>query len=189
MKIGLYFGSFNPIHHGHLIIAMHVLEQSKLDQVWFMVSPLNPFKLQTSLLNEYDRLHLVRLAIENQPELKAMDTEFRLPRPSYTIHTLQYLEEKYPLNEDQIILGSDGFQNLDKWKNAPLLMDRYPFLVYIRPGFPPRTDLPVKTTLLQAPLLDISSTYIRQRIKLKYSIKYLVPDNVMHYIDENNYYR
>lgn len=189
MKIGLYFGSFNPIHHGHLIIAMHVLEQAKLDQVWFMVSPQNPFKTTASLLNEYDRLHLVRLAIENQPELKVMDTEFRLPKPSYTIHTLQYLEEKYPDNDYQILLGSDGLQNLDKWKNATLLMERYSFLVYIRPGFPPRKDLPISAAILQAPLLDISSTYIRQRIKEKHSIRYLVPDNVKDYIEENNYYR
>ena len=189
MKVGLYFGSFNPIHHGHLIIAMSVLEQAGLDQVWFVVSPQNPFKSQASLLSEYDRLHLVRLAIENQPQLKAMDIEFRLPKTSYTIHTLQYLEEKYPGNQYQIILGSDSLQNLDKWKNADLLMQRYSFLVYIRPKFTPRTDLPVTVTLINAPLLDISSTYIRQQIKQKHSIRYLLPDNVKQYIEENNYYR
>lgn len=189
MNIGLYFGSFNPIHAGHLIMASYVLEEAKLDQIWFVVSPHNPFKLQSSLLNEYDRLHLVRMAVEKEPRFKAVDIEFKLPRPSYTIDTLQYLEEKYPNHLFSIIIGSDSLQNLDKWKNADVLMKRYSFLVYTRPGFPPRTDLPVKQTILDVPLLQISSTHIRTKIKEGKSIRYLVPDNVMEYIMENGYYK
>lgn len=189
MNIGLYFGSFNPIHTGHLILANHVLDQVGLDQIWFVVSPHNPFKQQSSLLNEYDRLHLVHLAVENEPRFKAVDIEFKLPRPSYTIDTLQYLEEKYPQHQFSIIIGSDSFQNLDKWKNAGVLMNRYPLLVYTRPGFPPRTDLPAKATILEAPLLQISSTHIRQQIKEGRSIRYLVPDKVKDYIEENGYYK
>lgn len=189
MNIGLYFGSFNPIHAGHLIMASYVLEEAKLDQIWFVVSPHNPFKLQSSLLNEYDRLHLVHMAVEKEPRFKAVDIEFKLPRPSYTIDTLQYLEEKYPNHLFSIIIGSDSLQNLDKWKNADVLMKRYSFLVYTRPGFPPRTDLPVKQTILDVPLLQISSTHIRTKIKEGKSIRYLVPDNVMEYIMENGYYK
>ena len=189
MNIGLYFGSFNPIHTGHLIMASYVLEETKLDQIWFVVSPHNPFKQQSSLLNEYDRLHLVRMAVEKEPRFKAIDIEFKLPRPSYTIDTLQYLEEKYPTHNFSIIIGSDSFQNLDKWKNADVLMKRYSFLVYTRPGFPPRTDLPVQAKILNVPLLEISSTHIRKQIKEGRSIRYLVPDNVMEYIEENGYYR
>ena len=189
MNIGLYFGSFNPIHTGHLILASYVLEEAKLDQVWFVVSPHNPFKQQSSLLNEYDRLHLVRLAVEKEPRFKAVDIEFKLPRPSYTIDTLQYLEEKYSQHRFSIIIGSDSFQNLDKWKNAEVLMKRYPLLVYTRPGFPPQKDLPANATFLNAPLLQISSTHIRQQIKEGRSIRYLVPDNVMEYIYENGYYK
>lgn len=189
MNVGLYFGSFNPIHTGHLILAEHVLEEAKLDQIWFVVSPHNPFKQQSSLLNEYDRLHLVQLATEKEPRFKAVDIEFKLPRPSYTIDTLQYLEEKYPTHTFTIILGSDGLQNLDKWKNAEVLMKRYTFIVYTRPGFPARTDLPIQAQFLDAPLLQISSTHIRQQIKEGRSIRYLVPDTVMDYIEESGYYK
>ena len=189
MNVGLYFGSFNPIHTGHLIIASYVLEKAELDQIWFVVTPHNPFKQQTSLLNEYDRLHLVRLAVEKEPKFKAVDIEFRLPRPSYTIDTLQYLEEKYPQHAFSIIIGSDSFQNLDKWKNADVLMKRYPFLVYNRPDIIARKDLPVKAFFMDAPLLQISATHIRNQIKEGKSIRYLVPDNVLEYIEQNGYYK
>ncbi len=189
MKVGLYFGSFNPIHHGHLIIASHVVNETALQQVWFVVSPQNPFKQNHSLLNEYHRLHLVKLAIEGENKLRATDIEFKLPKPSYTITTLQYLEEKYPEHQFSIILGSDSFQNLDKWKNADVIMERYELYVYTRAGYEARTDLPVKYKVLDAPILQISSTHIRELIKNGKSIRYLVPDIVKEDIEKNHYYR
>lgn len=189
MKIGLYFGSFNPIHHGHLIIASHVLQETGLQQVWFVISPQNPFKQNHSLLNEYHRLHLVNLAIEGEKGLKASDIEFRLPKPSYTVTTLQYLQEKYPEHEFSIIMGSDSLQNLDKWKNAEVIMERYQIFVYTRPGFPPREDLPARVTVLDAPLLEISSTRIRECIRSGRSIRYLVPEAVRDEIENNHYYK
>ncbi len=189
MKIGLYFGSFNPIHHGHLIIANYTLQHTDLDQIWLVISPQNPFKPSKGLLNEYHRLHLAQLALEGETRLKATDIEFRLPKPSYTIDTMAYLEEKYPSHQFSILMGSDSFQNLDKWKNAPVIMTRYPVYVYERPGFPIRTDLPVAATSLQAPLLQISATDIREMIAAGKSIRYLVPDIVKEEIDRNHYYR
>ncbi len=189
MKIGLYFGSFNPIHIGHLIIANHVAQETDLQQVWFVISPQNPFKINHSLLNEYHRLHLVRLAIADEKNLKATDIEFRLPKPSYTVTTLQYLEEKYPSHGFAILMGSDSLQNLDQWKNAPVIMSRYPLYVYERPGFPLRTNLPARVIPLQAPLLQISATVIREMILAGKSIRYLVPDSVKEEIDRNHYYR
>jgi nicotinate-nucleotide adenylyltransferase len=189
MKIGLYFGSFNPIHHGHLIIASHVANETELEQVWFVVSPQNPFKQNNTLLNEYHRLHLVKIAIEGENHLRATDIEFKLPKPSYTIATLQYLEEKYPEHVFSIILGSDSFQNLDKWKNAEVIMNRYSIFVYTRAGFEVRKDLPVKYTVLDAPVLQISSTHIRELVRQGKSIRYLVPDKVKEEIENNHYYR
>lgn len=189
MKIGLYFGSFNPIHHGHLIIANHLIQETDLDQVWFVVSPQNPFKQNHALLNEYHRLHLINLAIEGERKLSASDIEFKLPKPSYTVTTLQYLEEKYPQHQFSIIMGSDSFQNLDKWKNASVIMERYPIYVYRRPGFEIREDLPAQKTVLDAPLLQISATHIRELIKQGKSIRYLVPDVVKAEIEANHYYK
>lgn len=189
MKIGLYFGSFNPVHHGHLIIANFIQQNSDLDQVWFVISPQNPFKTNHGLLNEYHRLYLVNLAIEGESKLRTSDIEFRLPKPSYTIDTLTYLEEKYKDHQFVIIMGSDSFQNLDKWKNAPLIMERYPVYVYTRPGFPVRTDLPVKATVLKAPMLQISATEVRTMIQNGQSIRYLVPDVVKEEIERNSYYK
>lgn len=189
MKIGLYFGSFNPVHHGHLIIANHVVQSTDLEQVWFVISPQNPFKQNHSLLNEYHRLHLVQIATDGEKSLKASDIEFRLPKPSYTVTTLQYLEEKYPKYEFAIIMGSDSFQNLDKWKNANVIMERYQFYVYMRPGFPARDDLQVNKIVLDAPLLQISSTHIRELIRSGKSIRYLVPDKVRDEIEGNGYFR
>ena len=124
MKVGLFFGSFNPIHHGHLIIAQHFLNETDLKEIWLVVSPQNPFKPSQQLLNEYQRLHLVRLATEKTPQIKPVDIEFRLPRPSYTVDTLTYLNEKYPQHEFCIIMGSDSVQNLPNWKNASFIMDQ-----------------------------------------------------------------
>jgi nicotinate-nucleotide adenylyltransferase len=189
MKIGLYFGSFNPVHIGHLIIASHVATHTEMQQVWFIVSPQNPLKPAAGLLNEYHRLHFVRLAIDDDQRLKASDVEFKLPRPSYTIDTLTYLQEKYPQHEFSIIIGSDSFQNISKWKNADLLMQHYPFIIYKRPGFAVGDTSNAITTILDAPLLDISATSIRNNVKEGKSIRYLVDDKVREEIERNNYYK
>lgn len=189
MKVGLYFGSFNPVHVGHLIIANHVVNNTPLDQVWFVVSPQNPFKQSASLLNEYHRLHMVSIAIDGETKLKASSAEFKLPKPSYTIDTLTYLQEKYPENEFSIVMGSDGFQNLDKWKNYDTLVKNYSFYIYLRPGFSIENNFGVEINILQAPLLDISSTAIRNLIAQKKSIRFLVPDIVKEEIERNAYYR
>jgi len=189
MKVGLYFGSFNPVHNGHLIIANYVLQHSGLEQVWFVVSPQNPLKQSSNLLNEYHRLHLVKQAIEGELTLKASDIEFGLPRPSYTIDTLTYLEEKYPENNFFVIMGSDSLQNIGKWKSGDLLLKRYPILVYQRPGFGVPEKVEKNTTLLKAPLLDISSTMIRKMVAAGQSIRYLVPDSVNEEILRSGYYK
>ena len=189
MNIGLYFGSFNPVHTGHLIIASHVVNYTDVQQVWLVVSPQNPFKQSASLLNEYDRLHLVNLAIDDETRIKASDVEFKLPRPSYTIDTLTYLKEKYPQHTFSIIMGSDGFQNLPKWKNAELLIKEYPIIVYRRPGFEIIDHWNARLTVLDAPMLDISATLIRNNIKEGKSIRYLFSEKVKEEIERNNYYK
>jgi nicotinate-nucleotide adenylyltransferase len=189
MKIGLFFGSFNPIHNGHLIIVNHILNETDLEKVWFVISPLNPFKTSESLLNEYDRLHLVQKATEGDVRLKASDIEFTLPKPSYTIHTLAYLKEKYPEHEFSLIMGSDGFQNLDKWKNAELIARDYRIIIYKRPGFEIVNTLNATILPLDAPLLDISATYIRKLIIQGKSIKYLVPPAVEEEITNYGHYK
>jgi len=190
MKIGLYFGSFNPIHHGHLIIANYMLQHSDLDQLWLVVSPQNPFKQSGSLLNSYNRLNLVQLAIEPEPKLKASDIEFRLPQPSYTVNTLAYLQEKYPTHEFTIIMGSDSFENLSKWKNYEYILQHCPIFVYRRPGHEVINNFKqASITVLDAPLLQISATHIRNNIKQGKSIRYLVPDKVLEEIERNGYYR
>jgi nicotinate-nucleotide adenylyltransferase len=178
MKVGLYFGSFNPIHVGHLIIASHILNETDIQRIWFVVSPLNPFKDSESLVNEYDRLHLVQKATEEDPRFKVTDIEFNLPRPSYTIHTLTYLQEKYPDHEFCIIMGSDSYQNIMKWKNPELILSNYRLLVYRRPGFEVTAIESSKTEVLDAPLLQISATHIRELVRKGKSIKYLVPPAV-----------
>jgi nicotinate-nucleotide adenylyltransferase len=189
MKIGLYFGSFNPIHIGHLIIAQHMLDHCQLNQVWFVVSPHNPLKESKSLLNENNRLHLVRLAIEEQHKFRASSVEFTMPRPSYTIDTLTYLSDKYPKHEFSIIMGSDSLENFPKWKNYEQILKYYPILVYNRPNTKPDKALLDKVQIINAPLLDISATYIRNKIANKQSILYLVPKEVMVYIEQNGYYK
>lgn len=188
MKIGLYFGSFNPIHIGHLIIANHIANNTELNEVWFVVSPQNPFKNTNSLLNEQHRLSLVKIAIEGEKKLKASNVEFKLPKPSYTADTLLYLSEKYPKHIFSIIMGSDGFQNIEKWKNYKYIINNYNIFIYQRPSF-----LIEKTTenikIIDAPLLEISSTQIRKNIKEKKSIRYLVTDDVMKEIEVNGYYK
>ncbi|MBS1665840.1 MAG: nicotinate-nucleotide adenylyltransferase [Bacteroidetes bacterium] len=191
MKIGLYFGSFNPIHHGHLIIANYALQHSDLDQVWFIVSPQNPFKESASLLNEYHRLYLVQIAIEGEKGLRAMDIEFRLPKPSYTANTLIYLQEKYPDFQFSLIMGSDSYRNLPKWKNAEYIIKNYPIYVYRRAGeeIVTATNGDAPTKIMEAPLLQISATYIRENVKSGRSIRFLVPEKVSEEIERNGYYK
>lgn len=189
MKVGLYFGSFNPIHVGHLIIVNHVLNVTSLDKVWMLVSPQNPFKSGSGLLNEYHRLHLVRLATEEDPRIKASDIEFYLPKPSYTINTLVHLEEKYPENQFSLIMGSDSFSNLDKWKNAEAIRKNYEIAVYKRPGFDIPDDVNGRVTILEAPLLQISATQVREFIREGKSIRYLVPEKCREEIEQNRYYQ
>jgi nicotinate-nucleotide adenylyltransferase len=190
MKIGLYFGSFNPVHNGHLIIANFVANYTSLDRIWFVVSPQNPFKQKSSLINEHHRKHLIDLAIEGEKKLRTSNIEFKLPVPSYTIDTLTYLKDKYPTDKFSIIMGSDSFQNIKNWKNSQVLIKNYSIIIYERPGF--KVDSKVlneKVVLLKAPLLDISSTQIRQMIQEKKSIRYLVPDIVRQEIDNQQYYK
>ena len=188
MKIGLYFGSFNPIHLGHLIIASFVSNTTDIEQLWFVISPQNPLKKASTLLNEYHRLYLVQLAIEKDSRLKASDIEFKLPRPSYTIDTLTYLQEKYPQHNFSIIMGSDSFTNINKWKNSQIILSNFGIYIYNRPNYEITGLLP-NIQLLNAPLLDISSTYIRAAIQSGQSIRYLVPENVREEIERNNYYK
>lgn len=189
MKIGLYFGSFNPVHIGHLIIANHAVNETDLNQVWFVVSPQNPFKQAASLLNEYHRLHLINLAIEGENKLRASNVEFGLPKPSYTVDTLAYLKEKYPGHEFCILMGSDGFENLHKWKNYRVITDNHSIYIYKRPGFEIGDTHGARIHVLDAPLLDISSTQIREFIKSRKSIRYLVTDAVKEEIELAGYYR
>lgn len=189
MKIGLYFGSFNPIHVGHLIIANHILNETDIQKIWFVVSPQNPFKLSHTLLNEYDRLHLVKKAIENDDRMRASDIEFKLPKPSYTVHTLAYLSEKYPSYQFHVLMGSDSFQNLGKWKNAEVIVARYPIIVYKRPGYEVANNLNANVQVMNAPLLEISATHVRELAQQGKSIKYLVPPAVEEEIITNRYFK
>ena len=189
MRVGLFFGSFNPVHNGHLIIANHILNESELDKIWFIVSPQNPFKQEHTLLNNYDRLHLINKATENDPRMKSSDAEFKLAKPSYTINTLSYLKEKYPTYQFVIIMGSDSFQNLNKWKDYEAIINRFQLFIYKRPGFEIVNNMNANIIAMDAPLLDISATYIRELVKQNKSIKYLVPENIEAEIEKNVFFR
>lgn len=188
--IGLFFGSFNPIHTGHLIIAEYMADRTDLKQIWFVVSPHNPLKTQASLANDFDRLHMVQLAIEDNPRLKASNIEFSLPKPSYTIDTMAYLHEKYPEHQFSLIMGSDNLESIHKWKNYELLLQRYPIHIYKRPGSENIVKpLDADIHLHDVPLLYISSTFIRQQIAQGHSIRYMVPESVYQYLDGSRLYR
>ena len=189
MKIGLYFGSFNPVHVAHLIIANHILNETDIEKVWFVVSPQNPFKSEAGLLNEYHRLHLVKTATERDNRIKATDIEFTLPKPSYTVNTLAYLAEKHPEHNFCIIMGSDSFQNLNKWKNYEAIIKSYPIYVYRRPGFEIENTVHADVHIVEAPLLQLSATYIRKCIAEGKSIRYMLPDAVLEEIEKGGYYK
>ncbi len=190
MRVGLFFGSFNPVHVGHMIIANQVHSLTSLDQVWMVVSPHNPFKKKSTLANDFDRLHLVNLAIGDNVHLRASNIEFSLPKPSYTIDTLTYLKEKYPDYQFSLIMGGDNLRTFHKWKNYQQILDSHDLVVYTRPGYTNEHNLnQANITILQdLPLLNISSTYIRNSIREGISIQYLVPDAVYEYLRDSNMY-
>ena len=189
MNIGLFFGSFNPIHTGHLIIANHVLNETNLDKIWFVVSPVNPFKVNAELLDENARLFLVDMATRSDERLAASDIEFQLPKPSFTINTLLFLKKKYAAEDFCIIMGSDNFRDLNKWKSYKDIIANYKILIYARDGFDIKNEWNANIHLFNAPILNISSTAIREIIRKGKSIRYLVPESVRKEIDEKGYYR
>ena len=190
-QIGLFFGSFNPVHVGHLIIAEFMATRTELDQVWFVVSPHNPLKERNTLAKDQARLQMVRLAIEENPKLKASNIEFSLPKPSYTIDTMVYLHEKYPQHKFSLIMGGDNFASIDKWKNFELLLKRYPIHIYNRKNLKIEKEVFKKADIryYDLPLLDISSTFIRQSLREGKSVRYMVPENVWQFLEGSNLYK
>jgi nicotinate-nucleotide adenylyltransferase len=189
-KTGLLFGSFNPIHSGHLMIASYMVEFTDLDQVWFVVSPQNPLKDKATLLKDHHRLALVNLAVEDDARFKSSNIEFKLPKPSYTVDTLTYLQEKYPKRQFVPIIGSDNLATFHKWKNWEALTSLYRFYVYPRPGAETsRFDQHPSFQFVDAPLITVSSSFIRQGIKEGKEMRYFLPERVWQYIREMNFYR
>jgi nicotinate-nucleotide adenylyltransferase len=192
MKVGLYFGTFNPIHVGHLIIANHMAEHSDLEQIWMVVTPHNPLKQKNTLLDDYQRLHLVRLATEDYPKIKPSDIEFKLPQPNYTVNTLAHLMEKYPQHEFSLIMGEDNLKSLHKWKNYEYILQHHN--IYIYPRVSEEAENPTlknhpSVHWIDAPIVEISSTFIRENIKNNKNVRPLLPHNVWEYVDHNNFYR
>lgn len=189
-KIGLFFGSFNPIHIGHLIVANTLVETTDLAKVWFVVSPQNPLKPSKGLLHAFDRYDMVRAAVYDNYKLEVSDVEFHMPKPSYTIHTLAYLSEKHPDKEFRVIIGEDNLESFTRWKNYEQILENYGLYVYPRPGV---TSSELKrhrnVQVVEAPLLDISATFIRNSIRKGYSIRYLVPEGVEAIIREKKFYQ
>jgi nicotinate-nucleotide adenylyltransferase len=192
MKIGLYFGTFNPIHIGHLTIANHLAEHSDLDQIWFVVTPQSPFKKKSSLLDNRQRFEMVYLATEDYDKLKPSDIEFGLKQPNYTIDTLTYLEEKYPKHEFALIMGEDNLKSFHKWKNYELILENHNIYVYPRLSegkVDSRFNDHPKIFKIDAPIMELSSTFIRQEIKARRNVLPMLHDKVWHYIDEMNFYK
>ncbi|OIP00795.1 MAG: nicotinic acid mononucleotide adenylyltransferase [Bacteroidetes bacterium CG2_30_33_31] len=188
-KIGLFFGSFNPIHIGHLIIANFFVENSNLNEVWFIISPQNPFKNKESLLDDRQRFYMVQLAVEDNSKFKASNIEFHLEKPSYTIFTLAVLAEKYPNFDFVLLVGSDNLENFGKWKNYEDILSNHQIFVYRRPGSKnSEFDEHANVKFFDAPLMQISSSYIRKQIKAKRSVEYLLPPKVFDYISEMHLY-
>lgn len=190
MNVGLFFGSFNPIHTGHLIIANYMASFTDLDEVWLVVSPHNPLKNRKALSNSYDRLEMARLATENAPHLKVSDIEFGMPQPSYTIDTLTYLQEKYPGRTFTLLMGADNLASFKKWKNYEVLLNNYALYVYPRPGIDlGEWENHPAVTITDTPLMELSSTFIRNAIKEKKNVQYFLPDAVLAFIDSKGMYR
>lgn len=188
--IALYFGSFNPIHTGHLIIAESILLQKEIDKVWFVVSPQNPFKKSQGLLNETSRFFLTQLAVENNEYFGASNIEFSLPKPSYTIDTLTYLKEKHPTHTFSLLMGGDNLEHFEKWKNYETILENYKIYVYKRPNASNQNLLNhPNIIILEVPMIEISSTLIRSRIQKKESIRYLVTDMVREEIEKSGFYK
>ncbi len=192
MKVGLYFGTFNPIHIGHLTIANHLAEHSDLDQIWFVVTPQSPFKKKSSLLDNYQRLEMVFQATKDYDKLRPSDIEFGLKQPNYTIDTLTYLEEKFPDYEFALIMGEDNLKSFHKWKNYELILENYSVYVYPRIS-EGKTDTQFKDHPkihhVDAPIMELSSTFIRNSIKEGKNVRPMLPHSVWEYIDEMNFYK
>ena len=191
MKVGLFLGSFNPIHIGHLVIADVMAHQTDLDQVWFVVSPLNPFKSSSSLLHEFDRLKMVELAIQDNYKFKASDVEFNMPRPSYTADTLAYISDKHPEHDFKLIIGEDNLLHFHKWKNHHIILEQHGLYVYPRPQVD-QSKIKVsheQIKYVDAPMLDISATFIRSSIRNEHSVQYLLPQPVEAYIKMKRFYQ
>jgi nicotinate-nucleotide adenylyltransferase len=188
MKTGLFFGSFNPVHIGHLAIANYMIEFTDLDQLWFVISPQNPLKKQASLLEDHKRRTLLEIALDEDDRFRVCDIEFKLPKPSYTIDTLAYLTELYPRNEFILIMGSDGLLTFPKWKNYKIIEEHYPRYIYPRPGFPFDQAEHPNTRIVDAPQMEISSTFIRQALRSKHDIRHFLPGKVYAYIIQMHYY-
>lgn len=190
MKVGLFFGSFNPVHVGHMIIANYMAQHTDLDQVWMVVSPQNPLKKRRTLAKDYDRLYLIDQAIDDNPLLKSSNIEFSLPKPSYTIDTLTYLKEKYPDKQFVLIMGGDNLGSFHKWKNYETILNNHEIYVYKRPSYElGELESHESISLFDAPMMEISSSYIRNEIKAGRSIRYLVPEKVEDHILEAGVYR
>ncbi len=190
MNIGLFFGSFNPIHIGHTAIANYIIEFGGLDKLWFVISPHNPFKDKANLIDDHLRLEMVNRAIKDDPRFSASDVEFSLPKPSYTINTLNKLKELYPNNRFTLIIGSDNYDSLHKWKDYNKIAEEYEFMVYPRPGFDcKQINLKGKFSIINAPQIEISSSFIRESIAAGKDIKYFLNTEVYMYIKELNLYR
>ncbi len=189
MKVGLYFGSFNPIHIGHMAIANYMVEFTDLQQLWFVISPHNPFKERKTLLDDHHRLELVERAISGDDRLRASDIEFKMPTPSYTIDTLAWLSEKHPGHDFVIIMGSDGLPAFPKWKNASEIQKNYPRYVYPRPGVIINTTGQKNLDIVDAPHIEISSSFIRKAIAEGKKVNHFLPPPAWKYLDEMNFYR
>ena len=188
-KVGLFFGSFNPVHNGHMIIANYILEFSDLEQIFFVVSPQNPFKEKANLLEDYHRLALVKEAIGDTDKYYACDIEFKMPKPSYTIDTLTYLKEKYPEKAFSLIMGSDNLKSFHKWKNPDQIIEHHKLYVYPRPGFDDSEFKEKKNIILiDAPLMEISSTFIRDAVKQEKDVRYFMPERSWNYMKEMHFY-
>jgi len=192
MKIGLFFGTFNPIHVGHLIIANHMAEFTDLEEVWFVVTPHNPFKVKNSLLADHHRFRLVSETTDDYDKLKPSNIEFGLPQPSYTINTLVHLAEKHPEHHFNLIMGLDNLHTFPKWKNSEVILRDYE--IYVYPRVSEKKDLPElldheKVHLIDAPIVEISSTFIRKAVKDQKDIRALMPFKAWKYMDEMNFYK